>query len=178
MERMESLASQKRNCTMKSSEQRVTTESGSAKKKFRSGACLECGILLLGSSRKFCSGGHGAKYRLQKNHDANPPLGITTGTMGAIGELRVAAELLSKGYEVFRAVSPACSCDLAVLKNGQLLRIEVRTAPARPTNSRVLAVTGIVNNVDKTKSDIAAIISRDGGKIEYHPPLPEAKDAP
>jgi len=40
---------------------------------------------------------------------------------------------MSKGYDVFRALSPACSCDLAVLKNGNLLRIEVRTAYVSPS---------------------------------------------
>lgn len=55
-------------------------------------------------------------------------VGLSTGTVGAIGELRVASDLLAKGVEVFRALSPSCSCDLAVLKNGMLKRIEVRTA--------------------------------------------------
>ena len=52
---------------------------------------------------------------------------LCAGTRGAIGELRVCADLLSKGYEVFRAVSPACSCDLVIAKNGNLLTVEVRT---------------------------------------------------
>lgn len=51
---------------------------------------------------------------------------ISTGTKGAIGELSVCADLLSKGYAVFRAVSPHCPCDLVVIKGTQTLRIEVR----------------------------------------------------
>jgi len=52
---------------------------------------------------------------------------LSTGKVGAIGELRTSADLLSRGYEVFRAVSPACSCDLIALKGDNKLRIEVRT---------------------------------------------------
>jgi len=37
-------------------------------------------------------------------------------TVGAMAELCVAADLLRHGFEVFRAVSPHSTCDLAVLK--------------------------------------------------------------
>ena len=52
---------------------------------------------------------------------------LNPGTVGAISELRVATDLLIKGYEVFRALSPHASCDLAILRDGKLLRVEVRT---------------------------------------------------
>ena len=39
----------------------------------------------------------------------------------------MAADLLRRGWEVFRAVSPACSCDLIIHRAGVLLRVEVRT---------------------------------------------------
>lgn len=48
-------------------------------------------------------------------------------TVGAMHEIKVSYELLSKGYEVFRALSPSCSCDLLILKDGKPLRVEVRT---------------------------------------------------
>ena len=63
--------------------------------------------------------------------------GISTGTVGAIGELRVSTDLLARGYEVFRAVSPSCSCDLIARKGGRALRIEVRTAHGSPENLKV-----------------------------------------
>ena len=37
-------------------------------------------------------------------------------------------DLMVKGFEVFRALSGGASCDLAVVHNGVLARIEVRTA--------------------------------------------------
>ena len=38
-----------------------------------------------------------------------------------------AVDLMKRGYEVFRALSPACSCDLIALGPFGALRIEVRT---------------------------------------------------
>ena len=49
-------------------------------------------------------------------------------TVGALSELRVCVDLMQRGYHVFRALSPACPCDLLVLtKSGQTIRIEVKT---------------------------------------------------
>ena len=52
---------------------------------------------------------------------------ISIGTTGAIAELLVCSDLMTRGYEVFRAVSPSCSIDLMAIKNGQTLMVEVRT---------------------------------------------------
>lgn len=51
------------------------------------------------------------------------------GTKGAIQELKVSADLLRKGYQVFRSVSPSCYCDLVIIsKEGIIKRVEVRSA--------------------------------------------------
>lgn len=59
------------------------------------------------------------------------PVKICSHNAGAIGELLVSADLLSRGYTVFRSVSPAAACDLIVLedKNGvnAIIRFEVKT---------------------------------------------------
>lgn len=52
---------------------------------------------------------------------------IPTGSVGAMNEMLVAADLLRRGYEVFRAVSPCAPCDLLVLSGALLLRVEVRS---------------------------------------------------
>ena len=52
---------------------------------------------------------------------------IASGTVGAVQELRVSIDLMLKGYEVFRAVSPSCSCDLLAMKNKKMYRFEVKT---------------------------------------------------
>ncbi|MGE3341481.1 MAG: group I intron-associated PD-(D/E)XK endonuclease [Candidatus Altimarinota bacterium] len=47
--------------------------------------------------------------------------------MGCISEYAVASDLLQRGFEVFKALSPAASCDLIVMKDGKYFRIEVKT---------------------------------------------------
>jgi hypothetical protein len=55
--------------------------------------------------------------------------GLPSATVGAVNELRVATDLMLRGFHVFRALSPACPCDLAVLTtDNRLIRIEVKTA--------------------------------------------------
>jgi len=79
------------------------------------------------NSRKYCSYKCRQDFYKGKYRDFNPFKGNTPGTTGAISELRVAIDLLSKGFNVFRSMSPNSPCDLAILKNGDLLKIEVRT---------------------------------------------------
>ena len=50
---------------------------------------------------------------------------------GAIAELRVGVDLLSKGYHVFRSESPGCPCDIVAIKDGECIKIEVRTVFAK-----------------------------------------------
>lgn len=99
---------------------------------------------------------HDKEYR-----DLNPHPKLAAGTIGAIGEYRVILDLLAKGFDVFHAVSPSCSCDLAVLKNGKLFRIEVRTGH--------YVRGGKYYYTPSFRTDIMAIVLSD--KIAYHPPL-------
>jgi hypothetical protein len=89
--------------------------------------------------------------------------GISTGTRGAISEVVVCADLMERGMEVFRAVSPACSCDLAILNNAGLLRVEVRTG------YRDL-ITGKINAQRNHNADILAICVN-GEEVIYEPPI-------
>lgn len=98
--------------------------------------------------------------------------GVSSGTVGAISELRAAVDLLSKGYEVFRSVSQSCSCDLAVLKSGKLIRVEVRTG----YESRTGNITFPRNPRDEGRSDCYAIVLPN--RIEYRPKLPDGEMDP
>ena len=89
-------------------------------------------------------------------------VGLPTATVGAISELRVAIDLFEKGYEVFRALSPTCSCDLAILNDGKLLRVEVKTAYRNTKGSTIPPPKGI-------RADVAALVLPD--TIEYQPTL-------
>jgi hypothetical protein len=51
--------------------------------------------------------------------------GTRTGRIGAIRELKVAVDLTSKGWEVYRAMSPDSPCDLLIMRGATLLRVEV-----------------------------------------------------
>lgn len=66
-------------------------------------------------------------YRVRPKRKTNGAglLTANCGTEGAFGELIVSADLLRRGYQVFRAISPACDYDLIVLKGTRLLKIEV-----------------------------------------------------
>lgn len=89
--------------------------------------CIKCGKEIKGSRWKYCSFDCYRETQHDKYVGNNPFKGKSSATTGAISELRAAVDLLVKGYDVFRAVSPSCPCDLAVLKDNKLLRIEVRT---------------------------------------------------
>ena len=56
---------------------------------------------------------------------------IPTGTTGAISEFFASNDLLKKGYDVYRALSPSCFCDLIVHKNGDIKKVEVKTGYMR-----------------------------------------------
>uniref|UniRef100_A0A6M3IQ58 Uncharacterized protein n=1 Tax=viral metagenome TaxID=1070528 RepID=A0A6M3IQ58_9ZZZZ len=118
--------------------------------------CLNCGGELpppskhsRNDARKYCSWECRDAYYKKKYHLFNPYKGTSSGTTGAISELRVAVDLLSKGFNVFRSLSPNSPCDLAVLKNGRLRRIEVRTT--------FLGTSGKPNSAVNKKDDLSNI---------------------
>lgn len=53
---------------------------------------------------------------------------MSPSTVGAVSEMLIAVDLLSRGYAIFRSLSPSCFCDLIAVKEGRILRVECRTA--------------------------------------------------
>ena len=100
-------------------------------------------------------------YQLRNPHSVRLP----TATIGAISELVVAADLLQRGYQVFRALSPSSSCDLAILLGMNLLRVEVTTGSVSASGNLIYPKHEVDN------FDIMAIYVQ--GKIIYVPDLPE-----
>lgn len=86
------------------------------------------------------------------------PVPLPTGTVGAMHELIVAIDLARKGYHVFRALSPACPCDLVVVAPGAVYRVEVTTG-YRGRNGRVASPAQKMQN--QHKFDVLAIIVGD-----------------
>ena len=126
--------------------------------------CIECHEELPSNRLKYCSEKCKRIHLKQVYIENNPFMGKSPATTGAISELRVSVDLLAKGYDVFRALSPSCTCDLAIIKDGKLFRIEVRTTHMR------LDGTPTRNHGDKTKADIWAWVSSEG--VIYEPNLP------
>ena len=86
--------------------------------------------------QKYCSKECQSRFYRDENGLVPTYPGISTSTVGTISELIVAVDLLKRGYDVFRALSPTCSCDLAFITNGRLVRVEVRTS--RKLNGRFI----------------------------------------
>jgi len=79
---------------------------------------------------------------------------ISTGKTGAISELIVCADLLDKGYEVFRSISQSCSCDLIAMKNNEIIKIEVKTGRIKSDGNIGYAI----KEEQKNNFDILAIV--------------------
>lgn len=61
--------------------------------------------------------------------------------VGAANELSVAADLIRRGYDVFRNMSPNGQTDLLAMRDGIVLRVQVKSAHvARAESNDVLAV--------------------------------------
>lgn len=138
--------------------------------------CLICQrpYMPICKTQKYCSPKCSQIAHQQRNlnrvtHQSSTTL--STATVGTISELRVATDLLLKGYEVFRALSPSCSCDLAILKDSKLLKVEVKTGSYyRYDDSGIKLKTSIKRN--PVRHDILAIVSPDGIEIKYDSNLP------
>ena len=74
--------------------------------------CLTCNKKLpenkVRRNAKFCNSLCRGELTKIKYRSMNDRYNLATGTIGTIGELKVSIDLLIKGYEVFRALSPSC----------------------------------------------------------------------
>lgn len=91
--------------------------------------------------------------------------GVPVASVGAIAELEVSADLLKKGYAVFRSVSPACSCDLIAMKDRKVLRVEVKTG-YQNKDGKIQS-----NKPKQTDYDILAIVLHQKSIIIYRPTI-------
>lgn len=91
-------------------------------------------------------------------------LGLSPGTAGAVGEMVVCVDLLRQGFEVFRAVSPSCSCDLIALRDKHSWRVEVKQAQRNEITGKVA-----VNLPNRERCDVLASVI--GNEVVYDPEL-------
>lgn len=127
--------------------------------------CLGCGTQFWGHDKNiFCTTKCRMQYRFNESKAINKNLPLSSGSVGALAELMVCCDLMVRGYEVFRAVSPSCSSDLIACKGDKLLKIEVRTGTYKVTGS----VFYPPNNI---RSHVVAAVTHIDQKIHYFPEL-------
>ena len=126
--------------------------------------CKHCGkdYTPIQNDQKYCS----LKCRNGFAYGGGSPMkNIATGTVGAIGELLVSADLMKKGFEVYRALSPSSSCDILVLKENKMKRIEVRTGYRSTDGKRITTIR------DNFRADHLAIVIHNTNEIIYEPTI-------
>lgn len=90
------------------------------------------------------------------------------GSIGACAEMVICADLLRRGYDVYRSLSPNADCDLIISFKGKLCRVEVKSAiykRGRPMFRR--------ERLDQTKFDMLALAFLRESRVIYQPSLAE-----
>lgn len=109
---------------------------------------------------------------VEVNGGLTHPKGLPSVTVGALNELRVCADLMSRGVHVFRALSPGCPCDLIAMVGLSVYRIECKSCYRNPNGSVRRPIHGHPDGFD-----VMACVLPDGA-IFYFPdpfmPNPEA----
>ena len=113
--------------------------------------------------QKYCNPRCARKWRIREHKLRNPDAGkICSANVGAISELLVSADLLGKGYSVYRSVSPAASCDLLAFHGDDLYRVEVTTAGLSSYGKVMIPVK------DASLFNILAVYIRETQLIRYY----------
>ncbi len=122
------------------------------------------------------------KYLIET--DSPRRLEVATATTGAMHELLVCADLMRRGYDVFRAQSPSCPCDVIAMIDGQTYKVEVTTGYMREDgqfsypkkNNRydydIIAIVfhnGDILYLQRTASVTAPNITFEGAECERRP---------
>lgn len=74
---------------------------------------------------------------------------------------------MSRGWEVYDAVSPSAPCDLVAILGDRVLRVEVKTPASRRDKAYALTKSQRRN---EAHWDVVALVTEEGG-ITYSPPL-------
>lgn len=93
-------------------------------------------------------------------------IGLPTATTGALAELVVAADLLRRGFEVYRAVSPAAKSDLVIVRDGRILRVQVKTTYRR-ANGKLMGRCRATDALDPSEVWAFVVHGVIGSEIAY-----------
>lgn len=127
--------------------------------------CDQCGELFapVSTRHRYCC----TKCKRQANDQrfVSDEVDLSSGKRGALSELLVSADLIERGYDVFRAVSQSAPCDLVAMRGDNIFRIEVRTS-----NKKAEGLMCSILERDYGRADVFAIVAR-GGSITYYPEI-------
>lgn len=136
------------------------------KKKKIDKICLGCGLgFSTGKTfQVFCNPQCHSAFISGKRDTANARLFLPTGTVGAIAELMVSADLMRQGFEVFRAMSPSSNCDVLATRGEEVRKYEIRTGQYYVTrdNQKKLGYPKA-----RTEGKIVAVVTHSDQKIHY-----------
>lgn len=109
----------------------------------------------------------------EKFYAKEPGVDLSSGTVGAISELMVSAQLLKEGWCVFRSLSSTAFCDIVAIKNGTIRLIEVRTGTQ--------SASGVISYPKITHGPITeyAVWVKNLNKVFFYPvnsPVRQAQD--
>jgi len=112
--------------------------------------CVVCGKEFFSSSKerkKVCSPVCKTKWKyvIYGRPENN---NLSSSTTGAIAELNVCSYLMSKGYAVFRSLSPACFCDAVIIKNNKKIMLEIKTGYKSLSTNKIIYPKKCPNTFD------------------------------
>jgi len=91
---------------------------------------------------------------------------LPTGTTGAISEMAICADLMYKGYAVFRATSPSCFADVVAIKGVDVFKIECRTGHKRTSDNKIM-FSKIINCKNNNSINLFAVYIPNISKVHY-----------
>lgn len=91
-------------------------------------------------------------------------MNICGSTKGAISELVASSFLMTKGYDVFRALSPSCYCDIVAIKGTYKYEIDVKSG-----YSNLSQKLSFPKSHKRTGNvpDLYAVVERSNGKVFF-----------
>lgn len=126
-----------------------------------------------GHGQRFCSPVCRTSFHRKYNHcpDIERDNNLTTATIGSIHEYQVSVDLMRRGWQIFKALSPNGPVDLVAIKADRILRVQVTKGSKYKSESK--RTERICHGKGKNGSgryDLLAI-SMVSGEIVYIPTL-------
>mgnify|MGYP001616449284 CR=1 FL=1 len=115
-------------------------------------------------NRRFCSNVCAARDYKKTHGLTVPPETRNTNHRGLLSELLVMADLVQRGLDVYRAMSGHAPGDLAVMLNGRLVLVEVRTG-VQPKDKIIVPWTH--HDRHAHKNVLAVVVRNQGNRIQY-----------